>query len=484
MGVFTREIRDCLIGLAQNGAKMDKKHTISLVSLFGLAALLRVGLALVNRQSNDNHMEVVQLILKRGILPSQHDCWECFQPKLYHFTVATLLKTLPITQPIIVAQLLNVVMSLVMLWMLWMFMRRVKIANDTVKVLAFGLFALNPAMVGINIQATNDTFAIAFSVLAFYFAYRMVDSTEFHISDLVFSILFTSLAVVSKTNCLVTALAIFCTLVFKAFADRDFSLNIRHGYLPRAALFAVFVTILVVFNPVGQYRENYKHYGSPVLLKSTVIRQPFPQLFEQTPIKNAGILSIQDGFFTFKLLDLLQTPQVTTNSENYPASRTSFWTILYGGSYFLHYKAYPPSWVTNRTEEFLIGQLSYILGLLPTLAILLGFTQDLILTFTFVLHPGISKKLPMGAGLFLIAQLGYLAFLILYALEYRMYSFMKVIFIYPAIPSFIIYYLCGTEIVHQLVGDRKWIKIAFNLATAILIGLFLLDATLLFAKLA
>jgi len=44
-----------------------------------------------NRESNDDHFTVIQLILKTGRLPEKADCWECHQPKLFHYTSAEFL---------------------------------------------------------------------------------------------------------------------------------------------------------------------------------------------------------------------------------------------------------------------------------------------------------------------------------------------------------------------------------------------------------
>jgi len=62
------------------------KSQIFNILFIGLALLsfsLRVGLVWYNRQSNDNHMQVVQLMLVSARLPQLKDCWECFQPKLF-----------------------------------------------------------------------------------------------------------------------------------------------------------------------------------------------------------------------------------------------------------------------------------------------------------------------------------------------------------------------------------------------------------------
>ena len=52
--------------------------------IFIIALLLRFSLAVYNTQANDNHFEVIDIILKENKIPEREDCWECFQPKLFH----------------------------------------------------------------------------------------------------------------------------------------------------------------------------------------------------------------------------------------------------------------------------------------------------------------------------------------------------------------------------------------------------------------
>ena len=130
-----------------------------------LSISLRVGLVWYNRQSNDNHIQVVQLMLASARLPQKQDCWECFQPKMFHFTVTKVIQILGLTGLTLnglslVAEIINLLAGLVTLAIAWAFIARLPVKNKWLKLLAFGLVALNPVLIGINSQATNDTFAI------------------------------------------------------------------------------------------------------------------------------------------------------------------------------------------------------------------------------------------------------------------------------------------------------------------------------------
>ena len=74
--------------------------------------------------------------------------------------------------------------------------------------LTFGLLVLNPRLVGIGSQATNDTFVILFGTLSLFWGVRFFDAMSwralFGMSG------FAALAVLSKGNGLVVLLAHVC----------------------------------------------------------------------------------------------------------------------------------------------------------------------------------------------------------------------------------------------------------------------------------
>lgn len=458
-------------------------HRVTFIGLYIIAVGLRLALALVNRQSGDNHMIVIRKIVETDNLPIQIECWECFQPKLYHFVVATLVRGLALTDlnaQIIVAQLVNVVASAVMLFFVLRFIQSIEIGNDTLKVLSFGLAAFNPSLLGSDVQATNDTFVITFSVLAFYYAWLILKSDGFRWLDFGLLIIFIVLAITSKTNGINTALAIFVAFLLKAWLTRNFSFHLQKGYLSPAILFMLFVAVLVAINPLSQYIVNMQRYRSPVVLTINVPRYSVLKFAEETPAYKPGILSIQDGFLTFKLTNLLKYPTVPNTNRNYPENRTSFWTILYARANFIQYVSWPPTWSTDRPDILLLGRVTYVVALVPVATILLGLLIDLVQLARAIFKATVR---PIAFGLFAVALTGYIAFDILYALQYRLYSVIKAIFIYPAYLGLIAFYLLGATYVLRWIGPRPWLQRAFYFVSALLIGLYFLDGLALFSQL-
>jgi len=114
----------------------------------------------------------------------------------------------------------------------FLFIRQLPVGSQLVKLIAFGLVALNPGLVSINIQATNDTFAISFSFIAVYYAYQLLvqpDEISQPKRDWVYlgaASLFAALAILSKTNASVTAIAILAAFVVKAIFQRRYQFSL------------------------------------------------------------------------------------------------------------------------------------------------------------------------------------------------------------------------------------------------------------------
>lgn len=138
-----------------------------------LGSLLRIVLATVNLEANDNHIEVISVIADEIRIPDRGEFWEAFHPKLYHVTVTALWRALSIASPRIrSAQLVSCAAGIATLWTALVFLRREADASAKVRYLSLALIALNSGLIGINAQATNDSFVILFVSLALFLGYR------------------------------------------------------------------------------------------------------------------------------------------------------------------------------------------------------------------------------------------------------------------------------------------------------------------------
>jgi len=182
------------------------------VGVFVLGVLLRLYLAVVNREANDDHLSVIRIIALQHHLPRVREAWEGFQPKLYHVSVAMLWNLSPwqsSTARIQIAQLVACVAGIATLFIV----RNALISrgiSPPIRLLAFALVALNPTLIGLNAQATNDSFVIFFSTLALDRAYEFFRSGAAR--DFVLMSASVVQAALSKGNALVMFLAITLTL--------------------------------------------------------------------------------------------------------------------------------------------------------------------------------------------------------------------------------------------------------------------------------
>jgi len=467
------------------------------IAILILALGLRLCLALVNREANDPHMEVVTWILTHHELPikTSGDCWECFQPKLFHASLAALIQVLKIESAdsqIVLAQMVNALTGSLMVGYAFFLIRQLPIGSPLVKLTAFGLLALNPGLVSINIQATNDTFAITFSFIAVYYAYHLLaqptetNQPQRNWLNLSAASLFAALAILAKTNAAVTAIAILAAFLVKAVFQQ------RHQFYVYAVLFFTACALLVIPNPLSQYIVNYRQFGTPVTLTINVEKQPLPRFFEQTETHRPGILSIQDGFLTFKLIELLKEPQNSSSNKIYPPHRTSFWTLLYARTHFIQFNQWPPSWLTTSSAIRNLGRLLYLFALLPSLALVLGFCAEL---FRGLLSIRIQPRAPwvaflsdqvafQEAGLLLALLIGYLGFQTVYALQYRIYTVIKAIFIFPAWPSLLFFYIAGLAwLRHPTLHKLAWLEDPIMISSGGLLILYTLDSLALFFQL-
>lgn len=446
----------------------DRRIRFLFLLVFLLSLTLRLALTLVNREANDPHMEVVELLLKTGSLPGKDDCWECFQPKLYHVLVAALVRAAALQDPqaqVLAAQLFSFVLGLLTLAVIWRFLAQLPAAG-VLRLLAFGYVAFNPNFIGISAQATNDTLLIFFCTLALYQARVFLDSLHWRAFSL--ATLFVILAASTKTNGWVVFAVILLAWLVRAILDPKNRLRIETILL----VYLLVVPLAVTLNPLNQYISNYQEYGAPVLVN--INRAPPPALFAQTAdVAKPGILSIQDGFLTFKFFDLLRNPYINSEPERWFAHRTSLWTQLYGRAHSLNFDNWPATWRSDNPSGFLPRRAIFVLALAPTALLLAGALLE-----SVTLLRALRRKDSLQDGLWLLAFLGFVGFVALYAFVYREYPVMKAIFTYPALLAFPVLFLKAAARL------PAWAQRAFTVLSAGLFGLYFLDVLLLIVRLA
>jgi hypothetical protein len=404
--------------------------------VLAVGALLRLYLAVVNREANDDHLTVIRIIAFQHHLPRLREAWEGFQPKLYHVSVAMLWNLSPwqsATARILIAQLVACAAGIATLYIVRAALIRRGVSTP-VRLLAFALVALNPALIGLNAQATNDSFVIMFSTFALDRAvefFRLGARRDFFLMTA--SVV---LAALSKGNALVVFLAIAFTLVH-AIMRREAIPGLSRRQV--MALGASFVTIFLAFNvTLGSYRTNWEDTGNPFSINGDPA--PMPHLIKRTYVYRPGVTSIVDAYFTFRFVDMLEHPTISNDPDVYSLHRTSLWSQLYGRAHLAHFAQHPPSWKNTSPPVLTVARLILVLALLPSALLLVGMLRAVAQVTMAAWKPGSRPGQTLDQELLALTAVGFVAFIVVYSLRYRDFSTMKAEFLFPGLLAYVFFF--------------------------------------------
>jgi hypothetical protein len=435
-----------------------------LASVVVLGVVSRLGLALVNEEANDRHLPVIRIIAFEHRFPAWDEKWEAFQPKLYHLTAALVWRAMGSGSSrsalVRAAQLVSCAAGVLTLLVVVRFLRE-RAVSDRARIAVIALAALNPGLVGMSAQATNDAFVILFGSLTVYYGVRFF--TRWRGGDLVGVGVASLLAGVSKGNGLVVIVAVLATCALVFARPR---VAAAHGGR-RAALayglgFALLVIPAVAF--IGPYAGYQRRFGTPFV--TNMRESPPPHLFRQTAAERPGLTSLADGLLTFRLLDLLEHPASTSDPTTYPTHRTSLWTRVYAQNFSIRFERCPPSWAsTSRIVENLTRTL-FLLGLVPIALLAAGAASAVRDVARGWLTGGDAGRSPEGregppepwpaTALLVLTAAGYLAFVALYSVRVRDYSTMKQIFVLPGLLGFVAFTATGIDrVAAGAAGSRR-----------------------------
>ena len=423
--------------------------------VFVAGCALRVILSFLNQEANDDHMSIIRAIAFEDRVPGLRDDWQGYQPKLYHWTVALLLRLLAPwvadsgDVQIRIANLVNCAAGIALLLVARSWLKRSGLPAPAV-LMTFGLLVLNPRLVGIGSQATNDTFVTLFGTLSLFWGARFFDAMSWR--ALLGMCGFTALAVLSKGNGIVILLAHVCVFAV-VLVRRTGATAWPRMRLATAALLFVGVVISAAAS-FGPYLDNYRDAGSP--FAQNMEAPPLPHFFEKTTAYRPGIQSVASGIMTFRLGDMLREPSLVNrrlhdlddptnyDASGYPLHQTSLWSQLYGRLHFVHFDSWPRTWQSDSVIVLWIGRAALVLGLVPTAVLLIGLVREGHRS-VMVLADRECSVSAAGAFLLTMAAYGSLGFSIVFALTMRDFGFMKAIFLFPCVLGFAWCFAQGCE---------------------------------------
>jgi hypothetical protein len=440
---------------------------------------LRVALAWFNLDANDNHLEAIRIIAYEKRVPQPEDAWEAYQPPLYYAVVAAAWRLMPeqvfpeskkpwvdfetyrpFRSFVRIAQFVNCGAGLLTMVVAWRFFQRLQL-TERVRLWSLSFVALNPGLIGINAQATNDSFAILFGSLLLYGAHRFLTSLE--VRWFLVAVLSAILATITKGNGFVACLAVLTTMtLLLRFVRTQPMLHRKHLATYALVFFAAIAAVTSGLNP-------YLHLTA------------LPDPGYQRP----GVTSLSASFLTFRVVDMLKNPMdYTLEPTDYPLHRTSLWSQLYGRTHSVHFDAHPGSWESLSRPVRNLGRFILLFALMPTALFTGGLIQNSVWSLRCVLTARASPAIANGTLLMTVASLGYLAFSVALAATLKDYSVMKAIYIFPGLLAFVtMFALAADEFSTSRIGTRRWLSPAIDSAFLVLFLLYITDVMILISAL-
>ena len=407
--------------------------------ILGLSWLLILSLALVNGgYANDDHFTVIELIARYNILPKSTQCWQCYHPKLYHFLVAETWKLLGITTPYyqhISAQLFSAVAGCGTVYLFMRFIRPLQFP-ETLKLLVFAFFALNPRLIAISGQAANDALIIFLGTVNLYAVLKLFKAPSLKYALIVMvSLVLGSMA---KMNFGVFLIATVIVLTVLSVLHRNYSLSLKKGYLGTGLLGLLLSAFsFLSFNGyIRDYKENGKlfTYNTPTY--------ELPHLYHLDMVYLPGIRSVYSGYFKFHYFDLIRNPHLSYTGKLRFQHMHSHFSQVYGHFYFLGFDNWPEQWRNDNRVITFIGKVSLAVGIIPTILLFIGLF--LLLKNLFKGWENLKRD---ESWIYLLYIAGFLGFSVLFSLFGRTFVFMKAIYIFPGLLATVVPFLLGNAAV-------------------------------------
>jgi hypothetical protein len=441
-------------------------------AVFALAVALRLALCLVNAQANDDHMTPIYKIAETGALPQVHECFECYQPKLFYLAGAGLLRVLRLDEgvgAIKAIQGLDFLLGIGTLWILALFLRALP-WTEAERLSAFALVALNPYLVAAHAQASNDALVILLGAGFLYQLRLFLTGAGNSRRHLGWAALCMVLAGVTKASGLVLFVGGALLLSARLLSGRR--------RRERAADLAIFVAAFAVFVPYfGGYVSNYVQFGWPFVTNMPM--DPMPHFFLETFPARPGITSIFNSYFSFYFLLLLRRPMLNLSVTSAPYHQTSFWTLLYGTTHCLNYYQWPPSWRSPTNAMALLARAIFVLALVPTVLLIFGALESLSRLLASLRRSGARALLGLEGSALIFAG-GFVSFLILYSLRHRDFASVKAVYVYPGLLAFVVLFRQG----YALLRGHARLRAGADAAIAALCALYLADVGSVIVRLA
>ena len=155
------------------------KYLVFLLILIGGALRLSVYYVSPPNNSYDDHLEVISIYAEDFSRPTPFQCWECYQPPLYYYMGATILRTSKALgfrtfQSWKIVQALNPILSILVLLIAFQLLRLLKVRMKLIALILSFLVIL-PRDIFTSAMIGNDYILVFFSISSFYLFVRTLE---------------------------------------------------------------------------------------------------------------------------------------------------------------------------------------------------------------------------------------------------------------------------------------------------------------------
>jgi len=460
---------------------------VPVVVILVIALGARLAFSLTNVFAEDDHYQVIELLMAKGVYPDAMECWECFQPPaFYHLAALWLRLAASLGFPVAgeggihAVEVLNGLLGFGTLLVILFWLSRLRLSRATT-VFTLALVALNPRFVAINSQVANDTLAIAFSTVGLVGLHLFYLERRSHY--LYASALAMAVATLTKGSAL-PCLGVFtlCLLLFPPVgAALSWS---RRGVLVAG------VWLLAFFG--GAYESNLANYGTPFVVNyGRPIDKAYPQneylplIFDHDEYFSEEFAAKRppwgavawESFFTFRPLSLLsepwndKSPEAARGEKRSPDHMRSVWTQLFARANAITFHPEPEPYGSSSAASHQLSRGLFVGALGVLLVVLIALARESRRVVRDLRGSWPARTVEHPAFVPLVTFLASAAFVVAYNLRLGHFAATKAVYYFPGLMAYLYFFAVGRE----WLARRKGLQRGLDALVVLLLLLGLLE---------
>jgi hypothetical protein len=354
----------------------------------------------MNPQNPDNHLEVLDFIVNNHRLPRTTELFLACHPPLYYLTALPFY----IIGGLKFVQFYALLTSIVNLWLMGKLLK-ITIKDVSVRNLSFLLAAFLGTYLIYSLFVSNDTLAVLMGTWFFYnlIQYLRDQSSK---NEIILSVS-TGLALLTKST-FVPFIPVTLVIIFLV--------RFRQPFL-KMVLRLTLCGAIIGFLGTYKFMENFRYQRQFLIHNLDIFDLSGNQIFYQGP----------QSYYNFNLLTLINDPNLSSRNPSIHSAPL----LLYGTFWYKHVYFENNLTFGNYSGFRYIGSLFYIVGIVPTLVLVLGLGLMIQRAFLFLFTWSRQYATPsFWEGLFnascLVLLLGSVATMFTGLIKYNDWAFMHV----------------------------------------------------------